>query len=87
MAGIVVFGERRRYGNPKPQATVPTGGSIHGGNNQGGLVMRRVAVLLTIAGVFGAMAALAGPAAAQTADDPAMEEPAPPVLSTALTGE
>ena len=49
--------------------------------------MRRVVVLLTIAGVFGAMAALAGPAAAQTADDPAMEETAPPVLSTALTGE
>jgi hypothetical protein len=49
--------------------------------------MRRVVVLLTIAGVFGATAALAGPAAAQTADDPAMEEPAPPVLSTALTGE
>ena len=49
--------------------------------------MRRVVFLLTVAGVFGAMVALAGPAAAQTADDPAMEQPSPPVLTTALTGE
>jgi hypothetical protein len=54
---------------------------------KGDLVMRRVVCLLTVAGVFVAMSALAGPAAAQTADDPAMEEQSPTVLTTDLTGE
>ncbi len=49
--------------------------------------MRRVLFLLTVAGVFGAMVALAGPAVAQTADDPAVEEPSPPALTATLTGE
>ncbi len=49
--------------------------------------MRRVVFLLTVAGVFGAMAALAGPAVAQTTDDPGTQNPSPPVLATELTGE
>src|SRR4028119_1676079 len=49
--------------------------------------MRRVVFLLTVAGVFGVVRALAGPPAAQTADDTATEQASPPVLTTALTGE
>ena len=49
--------------------------------------MGRLLFVLAVAALVATMAALAGPAAAQTADDPAMEEPSPPVLTTALTGE
>ena len=49
--------------------------------------MRRVVFLLTVAGVFAVMSALAGPAVAQTTDDPGTQNPSPPVLATELTGE
>ena len=49
--------------------------------------MRRVVFLLTVAGVFAVMSALAGPAVAQTTDETGTQNPSPPVLATELTGE
>ena len=49
--------------------------------------MRRLIMLLVVAVMWVVMMALAGPAVAQTTDDPGTQNPSPPVLATELTGE